>query len=310
MGTAFLYGNGGSGGTGATLTITAPAGCTVTVSKDGKTKTKTAGAGGTAVFKGLETGTWTVTITDGGQQASKSVTVTADYATSITFFAATIHITYPAGSVCTATDGITTLTAPDTSGTWECVVPNAGTWTVSNNGNSVAKHVDVMTSDDEFTINLCKIYLFNGSEKTGISETHITGGLETISTIYAWDGDTQTASLPSVSIAADKSYFNISITGNRGGYHAVNMIDLTGSSKMYITGTVQSWGQHSFCAEQVRPSKTSVFAAQAAFSNTSGLQTVCLDISELSGLYDVAICIRNGSGSATTALRIYDWWIE
>lgn len=130
MGTAFLYGNGGSGGTGATLTVTAPAGCTVTVSKDGKTKTKTAGADGLAVFKGLATGDWTVTITDGGQQASKNVTVTADYSTSITFFAATINVTYPAGSVCTATDGVITLTS-DNSGSWAFVVPNAGTWTVS-----------------------------------------------------------------------------------------------------------------------------------------------------------------------------------
>lgn len=80
-----LYGFGGSGVSGATLTVTAPAGCTVTVSKDGKNKTKTAGADGTAVFKGLETGTWTVTITDGGQQASKNVTVTADYDTKISF---------------------------------------------------------------------------------------------------------------------------------------------------------------------------------------------------------------------------------
>ena len=79
MGTAFLYGNGGSGGTGATLTVTAPAGCTVTVSKDGKTKTKTAGADGTAVFKGLETGTWTVTIANGTDTSTDTVDLVADY---------------------------------------------------------------------------------------------------------------------------------------------------------------------------------------------------------------------------------------
>lgn len=42
-----------------------------------------------------------------------------------------IIVTYPAGSICTASDGTTTLTAPDTSGSWVCNVPNAGTWTVS-----------------------------------------------------------------------------------------------------------------------------------------------------------------------------------
>ena len=85
MGTAFLYGNGGSGGTGATLTVTAPAGATVTVSKDGKTKTKTAGADGLAVFKGLETGTWTVTITNGTDTSTDTVNLVADYIKAMSF---------------------------------------------------------------------------------------------------------------------------------------------------------------------------------------------------------------------------------
>lgn len=85
MGTAFLYGNGGSGGTGATLTVTAPAGCTVTVSKDGKTKTKTAGTDGLAVFKGLETGTWTVTIANGTDTSTDTVDLVADYTKEMSF---------------------------------------------------------------------------------------------------------------------------------------------------------------------------------------------------------------------------------
>ena len=85
MGTAFLYGNGGSGGTGATLTVTAPAGCTVTVSKDGKSKTKVAGTDGVAVFKGLETGTWTVTITDGTHTSTDTVDLVAEYTKEMSF---------------------------------------------------------------------------------------------------------------------------------------------------------------------------------------------------------------------------------
>ena len=143
-----LYGFGGSGGAGASLTVNAPTGCTVTVSKDGKSKTKVASADGVAVFKGLSTGAWTVTITDGEQTAQKTVTITADYSTAITFFAATIHVTYPAGSTCTATDGVATLTAPDTSGIWACVVPNAGTWTVSitNNAGTKSKSVTITSN--------------------------------------------------------------------------------------------------------------------------------------------------------------------
>lgn len=88
MGMAFLYGNSGGGsasGVGGMLTVTAPAGVTVTLAKDDKTKTKIAGSDGIAVFKGLEAGDWVVTITDGTRTATKTVTVTTDYATAISF---------------------------------------------------------------------------------------------------------------------------------------------------------------------------------------------------------------------------------
>lgn len=77
--------NAGGGGSGATLTITAPVGATVTVSKDGKTKTRVANAAGLAVFKGLATGDWVVTIAKDGKTATKTVTITTDYDTAISF---------------------------------------------------------------------------------------------------------------------------------------------------------------------------------------------------------------------------------
>lgn len=76
---------GGGGGSGATLTITAPAGCAVTVSKDGKIKTKTANAAGIAEFKGLETGTWTITITNNSDTATETVDIKADYHAELSF---------------------------------------------------------------------------------------------------------------------------------------------------------------------------------------------------------------------------------
>ena len=76
---------GGAGGTGGTLTITAPANVTATVSKDGKSKTKNSGTSGVVVFKGLAGGTWIVTITGDGKTAQKTVTITTDYSTAISF---------------------------------------------------------------------------------------------------------------------------------------------------------------------------------------------------------------------------------
>lgn len=131
------------GGTGCTLVVTGVAGDNVTVSKDGKTYSKTFKDDGTATFKGLKTGTWTVTMTDGTSTASRTVTINSDYTLTITYFSATINVTYPSGSTCTATDGTTTLSAPDTSGTWACVVPNAGTWTVECTDGTKSRDAEV-----------------------------------------------------------------------------------------------------------------------------------------------------------------------
>ena len=162
-----LYGFGASGGAGGTLTVTAPANVTVTVSKDGKTKTKNSGTSGVVVFKGLATGTWTVKITDGSQTSSKPVVITADYSTVIAFFAATINITYPAGSTCTCSDGTTTLSAPDTSGTWACIVPNAGSWTVTATDGNDSTNKSVSITADGQTENVVLSYTLVLYEKNG-----------------------------------------------------------------------------------------------------------------------------------------------
>lgn len=75
----------GGGGSGGTLTVTAPAGVTVTISKDGKVKTKTADSSGVAIFKGLSSGTWTVTISDGVLTRTETIDLIADYAKTMSF---------------------------------------------------------------------------------------------------------------------------------------------------------------------------------------------------------------------------------
>ena len=203
MGTAFLYGNGG-GTTGATLTVTAPAGATVTAAKDGKSKTKVTGADGRVVFKGLLTGDWTVTITDGTRTATKTVTVTADYSTTINFFAATINVTYPAGSTCTAAYGATTLTAPNTTGSWACIVPNAGTWTITaTDGTDTATASVTITEDGQSTsVTLTyrlPYFYYNGSKNVTLSGSSYSdsGGYITIISTSDGSGDRN----PTVSFA-------------------------------------------------------------------------------------------------------------
>lgn len=163
------------GGSGCILTITAVASETVTISKNGKSKSKTTDSKGVAVFRGLDTGKWTITIVRDGVPITRVATVTADYSVAIPLFAATINITYPAGSTCTCSDGTTTLSAPDTSGTWACIVPNAGTWTVSSTDGDKSKSADVViiTNGQTESVTLLYItYLF----KDGETYDSLTGG--------------------------------------------------------------------------------------------------------------------------------------
>jgi hypothetical protein len=149
---------GGGGGTGGTLVVSAPAGVTVTATKDDKTYTRVASAEGVATFKGLSSGTWMLSIDDAEHDPSTPVPVEikADYTVTLKFFAATINVTYPAGSTLTCTDGNITLTAPDTSGSYTFTVPNAGTWTVSstNGSQNVSKAVSITTDGQSASVTL------------------------------------------------------------------------------------------------------------------------------------------------------------
>ena len=173
----------GPGISGGNLTVTTPgAGITVTAARDGKTKTRASGADGTAVFKGLESGDWVLTITDGERTSVPvSITIKTDYATALTFFTATINVSYPEGSSCTATDGVTTLSAPDTGGPWACVVPNAGTWTVTATDGSESKSETAEITTDGQSVSVSIDYGFD-LYKAGDECLAVTGGWVTGST--------------------------------------------------------------------------------------------------------------------------------
>lgn len=310
-----LYGFGASGGTGGTLTVTAPANVTVTVSKDGKTKTKNSGTSGVVVFKGLKSGTWTVTITGDGKTAQKNVVVTTDYSTAIAFFAATINITYPAGSTCTCSDGTTTLSAPDTSGTWVCIVPNAGTWTATATDGieNTSESVSITTDGQIAAIELSYLlWLY----KSGNTYNAVTGGWsvsEHPSTGGSFDGV--------LTLNDDSMLLSTEVWGGSVGYANVftnNSIDLTGVNtlKFKITGignTAYSDKEgntrkfrFSLAVANARPTNQNpTFAADLHISATGEYS---VDVSSISAGY-VGIWITTG-GYIKTTLTISEIWGE
>lgn len=264
-----LYGFGASGGgSGGTLTVTAPANVTVTVSKDGKTKTKNSGTSGVVVFKGLASGTWTLTITDGSQTSSKPVVVTADYSTVIAFFAATINITYPAGSTCTCSDGTTTLSAPDTSGTWACIVPNAGTWTATSTSETEtdSKAVTITTDGQSTSVELSyALFLFKPNAPSDI----IAG---------EWE-------MPGNSTVTAEAELTVKSVNNYNGDRSISartkgQIDLTEYSTLQATCKASGGSD----------TKLEVYSGSSVVASTAigaDLTTVTVDISALSGLHSI-----------------------
>lgn len=263
-----LYGFGASGGTGGTLTVTAPANVTVTVSKDGKTKTKNSGTSGVVVFKGLKSGTWTVTITGDGKTAQKNVVVTTDYSTAIAFFAATINITYPAGSTCTCSDGTTTLSAPDTSGTWACIVPNAGTWTVTSTSGTEtdSKAVTITTDGQSTSVELSyALFLFKPNAPSDI----IAG---------EWE-------MPGNSTVTAKAELTVKSVNNYNGDRTISartkgQIDLTEYSTLQATCKASGGSK----------TKLEVYSGSSVVASVAigtDLTTVTVDISALSGLHSI-----------------------
>lgn len=263
-----LYGFGASGGTGGTLTVTAPANVTVTVSKDGKSKIKNSGTSGVVVFKGLASGTWTVTITSDGKTAQKNVVVTTDYSTVIAFFAATINITYPAGSTCTCSDGTTTISAPDTSGTWACIVPNAGTWTVTSTSGTEtdSKAVTITTDGQSTSVELSyALFLFKPNAPSDI----IAG---------EWE-------MPGNSTVAAEAELVVKSVNNYNGGRSISartkgQIDLTEYSTLQATCKA-SGGSNT---------KLEVYSGSSVVASTAigtDLTTVTVDISALSGLHSI-----------------------
>ena len=266
-----LYGFGGSGGRTikSTIIVTAPTGSTVTCKMGSTTKTASE-KNGTWTFSGLDIGTWTVTATKGSSIATQDVDITrltVEYVT-ITYFSATINVTYPAGSTCTCSDGTTTLTAPNTSGSWTCIVYNAGTWTVTSTSGTEtdSKAVTITTDGQSTSVELSyALFLFKPNAPSDI----IAG---------EWELTVNST------VTAEAELTVKSVNNYNGGRNisarTKGQIDLTEYST--LQATCKASGGSNTKLEVY--SGSSVVASAAIGLN---LTTVTVDISALSGLHSI-----------------------
>lgn len=256
------------GGAGGNLKVIALAGVAVTVTKGSKVKQKVADAAGVAMFTGLETGTWTVTLPADVSPPTRTVDIDVDYVVVIAYFSATINITYPAGSTCTCSDGTTTLSAPDTSGTWACIVPNAGTWTVTSTSGTEtdSKAATITTDGQSISVELSyALFLFKPNAPSDI----IAG---------EWE-------MPANSTVTAEAELAVNSVNNFNGGRIISVrtkgqIDLTEYSTLQATCKASGGSD----------TKLEVYSGSSVVASTAigtDLTTVTVDISALSGLHSI-----------------------
>lgn len=294
-------GSGGAGG-GATLVVSCPANVTVAVSKDDKSYTKNSGSLGSATFKGLTTGTWTVKIQSSSQTATKNITITADYAITMAFFAAYINITYPANSTCVVqtSGGITVASDSNTDSsakTWTATVGATGTYTVtatstSDSSKTKSTTVDITTDGQSKSVTLSyELVLFDNG--TYASET---GGWKGIS------GNNLVASVSGV--ASGQSGYD--------AFYTKNKVDLTGYSTLHFTIAGKSGDEdydYPIGASANTGTGLTDFAASKRIHNSAVGTTVTVDISSLNTSYYIrGVAFSNGAGSYGS-LKVSKVWL-
>ena len=294
-----------SGGqTGAILTVTSSGAGTITVSNTslGKSYSKSVTAGGSAVFKGLATGTWTVQLSNGTQTSTKTITITSDYSTSIAYFSATISITYPATSTCVVTNSDGQTVASDTNTgsstkTWTATVGATGTYTVAatatdGSGKTKSTTVSITADGQSSSVTLSyELVLFDNG--TYAAET---GG---------WKGISGNYLVASVSGVA---------TGQTGlaAFYTNNKVDLTGYSTLHFTIEAKSGDEnydYPIGASANTGTGRNDFAASTKIYNSAVGTTVTVDISSLSTSYYIrGVVYSNGNGSYGS-LKVSKVWL-
>lgn len=281
---------------GETLFITAPAGVTVTVQKDGRTKMKIADNNGLATFRGLTNGFWSVQISDGEQTSTRLIEIVSGYSMTMAFFSAIINVKYPAGSICTCSDGTTTLTATDTSGSFAFDVPNAGTWTVtSTNGEFTKSETVVITTEgqNESIELLYYQYLFND----GYMYNSVTGGW--IASALCAEPTTENIT-PTIDTSSGTMVVTTRVaTKNTEGCSIIttNAIDLTPYNKLWFD--IDSANANELYAG-TKGSSTGDYTYAMLNSKTLVPGMNEIDISSVSGTHAIAVCIVSASGSSSS----------
>lgn len=268
------------------IRVTYPAGDTCTC-KNGSTTLTANASDGITVFIVPNTGTWTLTVTNGTKTATKTVSITATSRfanVTLAYFSATIKVTYPAKSTCVIKNSSGTQVASNTNTgtaakTWTATVDATGTYTITataTDGSGKTKSTTVSITADGQVKTVTLIYeliLFDGGDKTGV-----TGGWKYTITDEGYGtpdvrGDNLTVGTTLYWLPGRSWNAGGTDQKNRSGYaHTKNKINVTNYNR--ITAVSKHAEGH-----------LTVGNASVALK----VGTVSLDISALTGNYEVRL---------------------
>lgn len=295
-----MYGFGGGQG-GGTVSVKIDTGSLVTLTKGDKTKSATVDSSGWAVFKGLGSGLWQIVATLNGHTANGSVLVALNQAVHLTYFAATINITYPTGLTCKATNGSTVLTAPDTSGSWDCTVDKAGTWTVT--AGDLTETVTLNTTGETKTVIVGRWIVKNGAlTDIGLTNPLISGRNVTPTQETGYVAIKNATSNAVVGVASGQTFdltaarkivadIDVTTVGSSGSYTQYDGINLVTSKAISAADVTKSIGN------------MTAYLDADHIANTTGRKTLELDVSSLTGSHYVGFAI--GTKGAFNVYNLY-----
>ena len=206
-------------------------------------------------------------------------------------FLATISVTYPSGSTCTASCGNLEYEAPDATGSWTFTAPVSGTWTISitNGTNTSSRNVSITTSGQSESVSISYIYYIINASGTA----DYTGG-------WTSSGNTGTGrngpppGEVEGGVSCVCSAWGDYTPAGEGVVTTNDYIDLTGFTK--LTASVGSFVNADYQNEGticiIDSSGSTVTSVTVAKTAT----TVTIDFSGLGNSYKIAIKSGRGKG--------------
>ena len=222
-----------------------------------------------------------------------------------------ILATYPAGAVCTATNGSTTMTATDTTGYFVFSIPTPATtpetWTIAatdaSTGDSASDTVSIASKGQATAVTLT---FWNGEIfMHGNQYTNKTGGFQSFKIA------SNVANLGRAQYGTDACTLSNSAAGSIG-IAPVNKIDLTDFTALNVLITQDTVNSNSrsylFIASDlssIAMNSNTGFVARQGISGT-GLKT--LDVSSYTGEYYV--CVGYWNATSNLVLKFTEFYLS